>query len=243
MIFGLFKTRSSFQGSFPANPAADEALKRASLLKKQGDIHSAVDEIKAFRKYAAQGNVNYTMRSFLRLPLYLQAAQRREEAWEEFYHLLENGYPNQAPDEANLWTERSEVYDKMRLFLQRDQQVQLSFYFHILSMAAAFRGRHLCAQVQSAWLEEIRAACGNREYLDALKAEKKRVRDELSDLKMSVAKSNLESVVAPLAEKSGYGKESRKIISLLRNFANSGFDFSEFQKALKSLLIDISPSL
>jgi hypothetical protein len=68
--------------------------------------------------------------------MYLQVAGRREEAWEQFYKLLKEGYPKQLLDDDVRLAQKSAIYDKMRLFLQRDKNPLLAVHFGILSYAA-----------------------------------------------------------------------------------------------------------
>ena len=134
-MFGLFKQRAD-SGSFASNPKADAALRQATELKQAGRINEAIKELENFHHCAEAGNAIYSVESFLRLPMYLQAAGRREEAWEQFYKLLKDGYPKQLPDAGVRLAEKSAVYDKMRLFLQRDKNSLLAVHFGVLCYAA-----------------------------------------------------------------------------------------------------------
>ncbi|MFY9622529.1 MAG: hypothetical protein WAQ99_22120 [Pyrinomonadaceae bacterium] len=67
------------------------------------------------------------------MPLYLQEAGRSDEAWKEFESLLIHGFPNQMTNYEVLPLEHSQIYDKMRLFLQRQKKFQRAVSFGILS--------------------------------------------------------------------------------------------------------------
>ena len=69
-------------------------LKKATELKSS-DINKSIDLLKQAYIEISKTSTNYSIETFLRLPLYLQAAHRSEEAIIEFNNLLENGYPNQ----------------------------------------------------------------------------------------------------------------------------------------------------
>ncbi len=75
----------------------------------------------------------YPVNTFLRLPLYLQEAHRNDEAWREFNILLTQGYPHQISDPKLIPMDHSIIYDKMRLFLQRENQNDLAIRFGIFS--------------------------------------------------------------------------------------------------------------
>ncbi len=77
-----------------------------------------------------------------RLPLYLQKAGRNDEAWREFNLLLTHGFPNQIKNLEVLPMEHSEIYDKMRLFLQREKKFDVAIRFGVLSYITWAIGLH-----------------------------------------------------------------------------------------------------
>ena len=170
-MFGLFKKQPVSLG-FAANPKADAALRRATEFKRTGRISEAIEELIDFQRHAKAGNALYPVESYLRLPMYLQAAGRREEAWEQFYQLLKEGYPKQLPDEGVRLAEKSAIYDKMRLFLQRDKNALLAVHFGILCyaswLAALFKQSRFDELVKAQSPETMRLK------LDALLAKAKR---------------------------------------------------------------------
>lgn len=101
---------------------ASELLRKATQKKDEGKIEEAIEVLKKAYKEISKTNIDYSIETFLRLPLYLQAANRSEEAWNEFNCLLKNGYPNQNKIKELIPMVESNIYDKMRLFLQREKQ-------------------------------------------------------------------------------------------------------------------------
>lgn len=84
-----------------------------------------VEGVDIFRRACVQiqsADTDHGIQVFLRLPCYLQQAGKPDEAWRQFNHLLTNGYPNMQKDERHWLQMKSVVYDKMRLFLQREKK-------------------------------------------------------------------------------------------------------------------------
>lgn len=114
---------------------------------------AAVACLRAAYEEIARGNVDYGTQTFLRLPLYLQAAGRNDEAWREFNNLLTMGYPNQ-PSRHIFWeTHLALVYDKMRLFLQRENRLRLAVVYGVLSYISDLRGRLLAGTTMPVQLQ------------------------------------------------------------------------------------------
>lgn len=118
-------------GLFRKDP--DILLKKATSKKKEGDFDNAIKLLKLAYKEISKGPMVYPVDTFLRLPLYLQAAKRNDEAWREFNFLLTKGYPNQMSDLEFIPMDHSIIYDKMRLFLQREGKPELAIKFGIFS--------------------------------------------------------------------------------------------------------------
>jgi len=105
---------------FQSKKEPNELLKGATAKKKAGDLESAINVLKmAYKAIEKQGG-GYTVEVFLRLPMYLQAAGRSDEAWNELARLLKGGYSGQLKSADVLPMEHTLIYDKMRLFLQRE---------------------------------------------------------------------------------------------------------------------------
>jgi hypothetical protein len=115
------------------NASADELLKVATQKRDAGDINAAIELLRRAYSEIASSHVSYPVSTFLRLPLYLQEAGCAGEAWKEFESLLTHAYPNQLRNSEVLPMEHSQIYDKMRLFLQREKRFDLAVRFGILS--------------------------------------------------------------------------------------------------------------
>lgn len=101
---------------------ANDLLKKATQKKRAKEIDVAILYLKKAYFEIAKTQIDYSVEVFLRLPLYLQAAKKNTEAWNEFENLLRNGYPNQNSSEETKPMIDAVIYDKMRLFLQRNNQ-------------------------------------------------------------------------------------------------------------------------
>jgi len=108
-------------------------LKQATAKKKSNDFDGAVDALNAAYVEIALSELGYPIETFIRLPQILHLAGKSREAWKEFNKLLFRGFPNQAVDPSVMPMERSILFDKMRLFLEREKQEKLAGIFSILS--------------------------------------------------------------------------------------------------------------
>jgi len=111
----------------------DTLLKEAAAKRKAGDLENAIKLLREAYKRISKSSKIYPVSVFLRLPLYLQEAKRNDEAWREFNLLLTKGYPNQMKDPELIPMDHSIIYDKMRLFLQREGKNELAIRFGIFS--------------------------------------------------------------------------------------------------------------
>ena len=110
-----------------------DLLKRATAHKEEGNWSAAIDCLRAAHLGIAKGNDEYPISTFLRLPMYLHASGRRDEAWAEFNKLIVDGYPNQIRKASLIPMDHSAVYDKIRLCLQREKRAREAVKFGILS--------------------------------------------------------------------------------------------------------------
>lgn len=122
---------------------SDLLLKQATTFKRAGDIDSAIGALRQAYAIIAKGQIVYGVDPFLRLPLYLQEAGRNDEAWMEFNKLILEGYPNQLPNAGVRAMEHSKIYDKMRLFLNREGRNEESVIYGVLSFLACAKGLNL----------------------------------------------------------------------------------------------------
>ena len=66
----------------------DELLKQATAQKNAGDLPSAIKSLKIAYEELNKNSMLYPIQTYLRLPLYLQEAEIKDEAWEEFNKLI-----------------------------------------------------------------------------------------------------------------------------------------------------------
>lgn len=162
----------------PEPSVANTLLKEATQLKKNGDIEAACEKLREAYSEIAKGDIIYSIDTFLRLPLYLQKAGRKDDAWREFNKLIVQGYPNQMRDLKLRFMDHSKVYDKMRLHLQREKNFVEAINFGILSVVSWETGLYLQGRLE----ERIR-------------------KEQLEDSIMSlVKKANLEDRLKDIAD-------------------------------------------
>jgi hypothetical protein len=118
-------------------------LKQATAQKRGGDIDAAIRTLRLAYGAIEKGPMTYSVDVFLRLPLYLQETGRSDEAWAEFNKLIVEGHPSQLNDLSLRSMGHSKIYDKMRLFLQREGKSDRAIVFGVLSMLACAKGLYL----------------------------------------------------------------------------------------------------
>ena len=111
----------------------DELLKQATIKKNSGDLDGAIKLLRAAYKELDKGSMLYPIQTYLRLPLYLQEAGRKDEAWGEFNRLIlwVNSKPRYSAEVTPM--EQSIIWDKMRLFLQREGKNEYAVQFGVWS--------------------------------------------------------------------------------------------------------------
>jgi len=120
----------------------EDLFKEATSLKKSGDIDGAILKLRSAYRAIEKTNITWSVQTFIRLPQYLQLAGRNDEAWKEFNNLL-LGYPNQLNVAEVLPMNHSIIYDKMRLFLQKEKRYKKAVVFGIFSYLCWAQGLHL----------------------------------------------------------------------------------------------------
>jgi tetratricopeptide (TPR) repeat protein len=103
---------------------SNDLLKLATEYKEKGDYNKAIDILKEAYVSISKTNIEYPIETYLRLPLYLQIAKRLDEAIIAFNELLSS-------TAFNMY--HSIIYDKMRLFYQRENQSEKAIKFGIFS--------------------------------------------------------------------------------------------------------------
>jgi hypothetical protein len=122
---------SSFVNTPP--PIISDLLSKATAEHDSHNYDRATEYLRQAYSEIAQTGFDYGISTFLRLPLYLQKAGRGTEAWGEFNRLLLHRYPCHGDDAAMVPMDHSRVYDKMRLFLQREGECDLAVVYGLLS--------------------------------------------------------------------------------------------------------------
>ncbi len=130
-----------------------DLLKEATAQKKKENYDRAAELLRRAYNEIAKTNIQYDVKTFLRLPLYLQKSGRNDEAWREFNLLITHGFPNQPPGEAAYEDIKSKIYDKMRLFLQREGRKSFAINFGVLSYLADLKGRYLTGQKKELYMQ------------------------------------------------------------------------------------------
>ena len=109
----------------------DELLKQATIKKNSDDLDGAIKLLRTAYKELDKSSMFYSIQTYLRLPLYLQEAGRNNEAWEEFNRLVLwiNSKPRYSAEVTPM--EQSIIWDKMRLFLQREGKNEHAIQFGV----------------------------------------------------------------------------------------------------------------
>lgn len=115
------------------NKDPDFLLREATAQRDAKNLEYAILFLKRACDSIRKTNIEYSVTTFLRLPLYLQQAKRFDEAWSEFDKLLNLGYPNQSRDKVVIAYDKGKIYDKMRLCLQREGKFDLAVKYGIFS--------------------------------------------------------------------------------------------------------------
>ena len=108
-------------------------LTEASQKRKNGNLDGAIEVLKAAYKELDKHSWSFPIAVYLRLPLYLQESGKKDEAWEEFNRLVlwVNSKPRYSPEVTPM--DLSAIWDKMRLFLQREGKNDYAVQFAVWS--------------------------------------------------------------------------------------------------------------
>jgi tetratricopeptide (TPR) repeat protein len=159
----LFGLESNSQDAIPvassyaAERRSATLLKAATSLKEDKRYDEAVAILRqAFDEIAKEGG-GHPISTYLRLPMMLQLAGRREEAWAEYSRLLSTDATGMGFDPEIGPMERSQIYDKMRLMLQREGRHRSAVSMAIFS--------------QISWAIGLKRQRRNEELLEHVSAE------------------------------------------------------------------------
>jgi len=129
--------------------SASGLLRRATALHEAGKLHEAIAALREAYAAIAGDSKNHTVTTFLRLPIYLQEAGQREEAWNALFQLLTNGYPTQPKTPELVAMDRSAIYRALQLFLERDGNFLHAVLYGVLAIyywAAGLRSQKRLAE-------------------------------------------------------------------------------------------------
>ena len=117
-------------------------LKEASQKKRDGDLDGAISLLKAAYKELDKHSWFFPIQVYLRLPLYLQESGKKDEAWGEFNRLIlwVNSKPRYSREVTPM--DLSAIWDKMRLFLQREGKNEDAITFGVWSYLSWAKGLH-----------------------------------------------------------------------------------------------------
>ena len=134
IIFYFFRRRSGVTYNNKLFKKYSKLNREATALKKEGKYEEAIEKLYEAYAEAEKKKLTLTIMDYLRLPPYLQKANRNDEAWEWFNKLILAC----ASDYMSL----SEVYDKMRLFRQREKANKDAIKYAVLADVYRCLGLH-----------------------------------------------------------------------------------------------------
>lgn len=108
-------------------------LKEAASRSRAGDFDYAIQVLRSAYRQILKQSERYPIDIYLRLPLYLQRADKAEEAWKVLNRMLVEGYPGQDKHPGAVAMDDSTIYDKMRILLQRENRYQEAVKFGVFS--------------------------------------------------------------------------------------------------------------
>ena len=117
----------------PTGGSAHDLLKIAAKQKKEGNLESAIETLRKAYKINEANNEGIGIAAYLRLPMYLQKAGKNDEGWSEFNKLLTDGWSTYTNMDFEVFYYIYDIYDKMRLFLQREQRAIEAVPYGVIS--------------------------------------------------------------------------------------------------------------
>ena len=180
-FFRTFLVRSS--SALAPQIDSDALLREATAKKAEGNINDAIELLRQFWSAEPFGSSGYGVEAYLKLPMYLQHAGRRDDAWHALDLLMRNFRLTTAKEnEQVLPMLQSKIYDKMRLFWQREGEPLAAVKYGVLCHLQWLLGLH-----RQRRKEEFRE-CARRETIEAViepllrKAQKLHLKARLCDL-------------------------------------------------------------
>lgn len=108
-------------------------LRAATAAKDSGNLEYAVELVRLGLQAGKTEGVEYGIQTSLKLPNYLASAGRRDEAWAAYNSLLIETTAQRGANDEVLPFDHAAIYDKMRLFLQREKRFTEAIEFAVLS--------------------------------------------------------------------------------------------------------------
>lgn len=190
MLKKLFGQKS--KGELESSPQAtvvnrDSAalLKEATVAEKEGRMDEAINLLRD--AYAAMDRETngqpfsvYRWEPYLRLPMYLQATGRVDEAWREFHSLKQRTAEQLSHDLMPM--AHSAIEDKQRLFLQREGKAIDAVQLGIMSLLSWATGLHLQGRIDELAEFCSRAAVEGRVRPLLKKAKREDATSKVSDV-------------------------------------------------------------
>lgn len=109
-------------------------MKESTALKRAGKLDEAVQKILGAYREAQENGLFIPAADYLKLPYYLQKANRNDEAWDWFNKLIRSC----SDDPMTL----SEIYSKMALFREREKKPEDTIKYYVLSDMYRCLGLH-----------------------------------------------------------------------------------------------------
>lgn len=195
--------------NFPRNPRADALLKEASRLESEGDLAEAIRALEAAESAIQDGTTIYSVSTLVRLPMYLQKAGRGEEAVIKLFKLLESypagwGEPLRR-DRHGMYLlhferQRGDVYDKLRLVLQRDERYADAMPHAVLAQTYSERiAYRVYMQLVKKWKGKPEPDSSSKSFFawHAFKEVEEIIGDQLEVPELSSVKSLLKKLKQP----------------------------------------------
>ena len=184
-------------------------LKLATKKKKEGDLEGAIEILKkAYMEMEKQG-MPPSPEEKIRLAMYLEKAGRNDEGWRELNKIgMEIGWPNSLREEIPAASVFSILYDKKRLFLQREgkhkyavQMGVFSYLFWALSRYLLYMDSDLSIDIKD--FKEYTSDENMEKYL--LKLLKKAKKEDVLPQLMNIVRRQIKKM--PNIDLTAAGKE------------------------------------
>ena len=115
----------------PIQASAHDLIKIAKKQKKNGDLEGAIETFRKAYQINKEKGEGLAPVAFLQLPMYLQAAGKNDEGWTVFNKLFTDDCFSCF--HLNYKASYYDIYDKMRLFLQREKKMVKAVPYGVVS--------------------------------------------------------------------------------------------------------------